>query len=135
MNLSLRVRCGSTLSNLKGFALCRRPPILDSPAFWIATFLAPKPDICELWEAHFGILDRHLGGLGVLGDTQQHTLGSRWCFLSIFYHFWVPPGTHLELILLTLSCFWATYLDTGVQSDVLVISEWNSCQDPMLECA
>ena len=37
--------------------------------------------------------------------------------------------------MLTLSCFWATYLDTGVQSDVLVISEWNSCQDPMLECA
>ena len=26
--------------NLKGFALCRRPPILDSPAFWLATFLA-----------------------------------------------------------------------------------------------
>ena len=25
---------------LKGFALCRRPPILDSPAFWLATFLA-----------------------------------------------------------------------------------------------
>ena len=22
---------------LKGFALCRRPPILDSPAFWLAT--------------------------------------------------------------------------------------------------
>ena len=77
---------------LKVFVLCRRPPILDSPAFWLATFLAPKPDICELWWAHFGILDRHLGGLGVLGDTQQHILGSRWCF----FRFSIILGSLLE---------------------------------------
>ena len=119
----------------KGFALCRRPPILGSPAFWLAHFLLPKPAICEPWWAHFGILEHHLGDLGVPGDTQEHTWGSRCRFLLIFCHFGVSLGTHLELILLTFLAFGHPFCLLVSEVCFLVFWEWKSCQDPMLECA
>ena len=66
---------------LKGFALCRRPPYVCGLAFWLARVivLTPKPAICELWWAHFGMQEHHLGDVVVPRDTQQHTLRSSNC--------------------------------------------------------
>ena len=123
------------LSNPKGFALCRRPPIFDSPAFWLAHFLLPKPAICEPWWAHFGILEHHLGDLGVPGDTQEHTWGSRCRFLLIFCHFGVPLGTHLECILPTFLGLGHQFCRRRFRVTFLVILEGISCQNPRFESA
>ena len=63
-------------------AILRAAPSAAGPrticwlAFWLARVivLTPKPAICELWWAHFGMQEHHLGDVVVPRDTQQHTL-------------------------------------------------------------
>ena len=68
--------------NLKGFALCRRPPYVCGLAFWLARVivLTPKPAICEFWwgwEAKEGLLPTPVLPLGAgwLGGWLLHLAG------------------------------------------------------------
>ena len=94
-----------------------------------------QPAICEFWWAHFDMLEHHLGDVVVPRDTQQHTLGPRCHFLSIFCQFGVPLGTHLECILPTFLGLGHQFCCRRFKVTFLVILEWISCQDPMLESA
>ena len=74
-----------------------------------------------LLELLCGLIGWSWGLFGWSGGRWGHPaahLGVQMVFFADFPSFLVPPGTHLEFVLLTLSCFWAIYPDAGVQSGV-----------------
>ena len=129
--------------NLKGYALCRRPPVNMHLMTGMTgnrkhkkkyDFGRPGTSILTFW----GVILVSWGTILVILKSHGHPtghLGDQTWILVDFCSFWEPLGTNFGVILTTSSRSGATYWSTVSRVGFLVILDWTWHRDAMPGCA